>query len=86
MHEMYLIGPESTRIWTDSNRNFTLRQYARMEYGTPEVSWLVAGLRETKVLAPRRPRRRLRQRLRYFLNSFRGFAAFDLYREGDSQG
>jgi hypothetical protein len=57
-----------------------------MEYGTPEVSWLVAGLRETKVLAPRRPRRRLRQRLRYFLNSFRGFAAFDLYRERDSQG
>jgi hypothetical protein len=57
-----------------------------MEYGTPEVSWLVAGLRETKVLAPRWPRRHLRQRLRYFLNSFRGFAAFDLSRERDSQG
>ena len=83
---MYLIGPESTRIWTDSNRNFTLRQYGRMEFGTPEVSWLVAEARRTKAVVSRRPKRRLRQRVRYFLNSFRGFAAFDLYRERDSQG
>ena len=83
---MYLIGPESTRIWTDSNRNFTLRQYGRMEFGTPEVSWLAAEARRTKAVVSRRPKRRLRQRVRYFLNSFRGFAAFDLYRERDSQG
>jgi hypothetical protein len=83
---MYLIGPESTRIWTDSNRNFSLRQYGRLEYGTPDVRWMLAGIKGTKSAAPRRPTRRLRQRLRYFLNSFRGFAAFDLYRERDSQG
>jgi hypothetical protein len=77
---MYLIGPQETRIWTDSNRNFTLRQYGRLEYGSPDVAWIVAS-------APR-PRRRgkkggrpLAVRLRYFLNSFRGFAAFDLHRD-----
>jgi hypothetical protein len=83
---MYLIGPESTRIWTDSNRNFSLRQYGRIEYGTPDIRWMLAGPEGRKSVAPRRPTRRLRQRLRYFLNSFRGFAAFDLYRERDSQG
>jgi hypothetical protein len=78
---MYLLGPHETRIWTDSNRNFTLRQYGRLEYGSPDVAWLVA-------LAPRSQRRRkqgggrfLAVRLRYFLNSFRGFAAFDLHRD-----
>ena len=83
---MYLIGPENTRIWTDSNRNFSLRQYARMEYGNSEVSWLLAGVRKAKVPAPRRPKRHLGRRLRYFLNSFRGFAALDLQRARDSQG
>jgi hypothetical protein len=83
---MYLIGPESTRIWTDSNRNFSLRQYGRLEYGTPDIRWMLAGPEGRKSVAPRQPTRRLRQRLRYFLNSFRGFAAFDLYRERDSQG
>jgi hypothetical protein len=77
---MYLIGPQETRIWTDSNRNFTLRQYGRLEYRSPDVAWLV-------VSAPRPRSRRKRSgrslavRLRYFLNSFRGFAAFDLHRD-----
>jgi hypothetical protein len=75
---MYLIGPEHTRIWTDSNRNFTLRQYGRLEYGTPDIGWLLASRtlpRRSRKKAARRP---LSVRLRYFLNSFRGFAAFDL--------
>ena len=75
VQDMYLNGPDNARIWTDSNRNFTLRQYGQLEYGTPDVAWLVApGPR------PRRrktPARSLSVRLRYFLNSFRGFAAFD---------
>lgn len=75
---MYLIGPANTRIWTDSNRNFTLRQYGRLEYGTTDVGWIVASARHTR----RRPRKKVTRplsvRLRYFLNSFRGFAAFDL--------
>jgi hypothetical protein len=78
---MYLIGPQETRIWTDSNRNFTLRQYGRLEYGSPDIAWLAAS--------PPRPSRRRKKsggrslavRLRYFLNSFRGFAAFDLHRD-----
>jgi hypothetical protein len=74
---MYLIGPNGTQIWTDSNRNFTLRQYGRLEYGTPDVGWLLASVMTQRPRA-KRPGRSLRVRLRYFLNSFRGFAAFDL--------
>lgn len=74
---MYLNGPSNERIWTDSNRNFTLRQYGRLEYGTPDVGWLLADI-ATRRPRPKRPGRSLRVRLRYFLNSFRGFAAFDL--------
>ncbi|MGI0148789.1 MAG: hypothetical protein ACREDF_04570 [Thermoplasmata archaeon] len=44
---MYLIGPENARMWTDTNRNFTLR---------------------------------------YFLNSFRGFAVLDVRGHDDSRG
>ena len=74
---MYLIGPENTRIWTDSNRNFTLREYGRLEYRSPDVEWLVASTHTPR--PRRRPKRSLGLRLRYFLNSFRGFAAFDLH-------
>lgn len=80
---MYLIGPENTRIWSDSNRNFTLRTYARLEYGSPEIGWLLALPNPGRKPRPR-PKGPLGQRLRYFLNSFRGFAAFDL-RGDDAQ-
>jgi hypothetical protein len=75
---MYLIGPANTRIWTDSNRNFTLRQYGQLEYGTPDIGWLVASARRSRARGKKGARRPLSVRLRYFLNSFRGFAAFDL--------
>jgi hypothetical protein len=74
---MYLIGPGNTRIWTDSNRNFTLREYGRLEYGTADIGWLVASGRRSRP-TPKKAARPLSVRLRYFLNSFRGFAAFDL--------
>ncbi len=82
---MYLYGPGNTHIWTDSNRNFTLRQYGRLEYGSPEVGWLVASAKRTRQV-PRTPRGRpkLAVRLRYFLNSFRGFAAFDVHGHDDT--
>ena len=76
---MYLIGPENSRIWTDSNRNFALRTYGRLEYGSPDVEWLMGSTRPSRPSAPReRAKGRLAQRMRYFLNSFRGFAAFDV--------
>lgn len=74
---MYLHAPNGTRIWTDSNRNFSLREYGRLEYGSPDVAWLLSSV-VTKRTRAKRARRPLRVRLRYFLNSFRGFAAFDL--------
>lgn len=62
-------------MWTDTNRNHVLRQYARWEFGATDAAWLTS--------AATRDRRRakkggFRRRLRYFLNSFRGFAAFDV--------
>ena len=57
-----------------SGLNADLRQYMRWEYGTPDAGWIL-------VPTPR-PRRRTRRpwalRVRYWLNSFRGFAAFDV--------
>ncbi|MGI0147936.1 MAG: hypothetical protein ACREDF_00180 [Thermoplasmata archaeon] len=78
VQDMYLIGLDNTRIWTDSNRNFTLRQYGRLEYGSPEIGWLLAS-QKTRRAHRARPTRSLGLRLRYFLNSFRGFAAFDIH-------
>ncbi len=83
---MYLIGPENSRIWTDSNRNFTLRTYGRLEYGSPDVEWLMGSTRPSRPSAPReRAKGRLAQRMRYFLNSFRGFAAFDVRGHDDTR-
>jgi len=76
---MYLIGPENSRIWTDSNRNFTIREYGRLEYGSSDIGWLVSSRTSSRTVRRKRPIRSLGLRLRYFLNSFRGFAAFDLH-------
>ena len=81
---MYLIGPATTRIWTDSNRNFTIRQYGRLEYGSEDYAgWIVASARASRAKTKVAPKRSLRMRLRYFLNSFRGFAAFDVHGHDD---
>lgn len=85
VQDMYLIGPENTRIWTDSNRNFTLRQYGRMEYGSPEVTWIVCSALASRPAPRKRPKRPLGGRLRYFLNSFRGFAAFDVHGHDETE-
>ena len=82
---MYLIGPENTRIWTDSNRNFTLRQYGRLEYGSSDIAWLVASTRPARTTPRKRPKKSFGRRLRYFLNSFRGFAVFDIHGHDETQ-
>jgi len=76
---MYLIAPDRTRIWTDSNRNFTIREYGRLEYGSSDIGWLVSSRTTSRPVHRKGPKRSLGLRLRYFLNSFRGFAAFDLH-------
>ena len=85
VQDMYLIGPHNTRIWTDSNRNFSLRQYGRLEYGTSDVGWLLTSSRAARPKRRSPPKRSLKLRLRYFLNSFRGFAAFDVPGRSDSE-
>jgi len=52
-----------------------LQNYARWEYGTNDPSFLIVSARKT----PRKAaKKRLGQRIRYWLNSFRGFASFDV--------
>jgi len=63
-------GPTFVGLGTNAD----LHRYARWEYGTTDAGWILAGVR-------RRPSRATRPwtlRLRYWLNSFRGFAAFDV--------
>src|SRR5256886_12279957 len=43
--DMDLLGTDNTRIWEKSNRNFTLRQYRRPQYRTPDIRWIVASPR-----------------------------------------
>ena len=85
VQDMYLIAPDSTRIWTDSNRNFTLREYSRLEYGRSDIGWILASVKASRPTPAKRPKRSLGLRLRYFLNSFRGFAAFDVHGHDDTQ-
>ena len=66
------LGYGSTFVGNGTNAD--LRRYARWEYGAADAGWLVAGV-------PRNHGRTTRPwtlRLRYWLNSFRGFAAFDV--------
>src|SRR5207245_2542672 len=85
VQHMYLIAPDSTRIWTDSNRNFTLREYSRLEYGRSDIGWILASVKASRPAPTKRPKGSLGLRLRYFLNSFRGFAAFDVHGHDDTQ-
>ncbi len=56
-------------------RNPELRQYARWEYGTNDPAFLIASARRH---LRTKPKPTLAKRLKYWLNSFRGFAAFDV--------
>ncbi|HKZ23567.1 MAG TPA: hypothetical protein VJ224_04110 [Thermoplasmata archaeon] len=67
-------------MWTDTNRNHVLREYSRWEYGTADTGWLLASARQSRGKAKRKG---LARRLRYFVNSFRGFAAFDVRGSND---
>lgn len=56
-------------------KNAELRAYARWEYGTKDPSFLIVSATKTT----RKPAKKsLGQRVRYWLNSFRGFATFDV--------
>jgi len=59
-----------TNLTSAMNDHAELRRYVRLEYREGEVGWLLAAA------AADRPS--LRRRLRYWINSFRGFAAFDI--------
>ena len=61
-----------TETVVGSGRYADLRAYARWEHGTNEIGWLVASARRA-----RREERPWVRRLRYWLNSLRGFAPFD---------
>ena len=74
VQDMYTTNGQLT-MWTDTNRNHVLLDYARWEYGTTDTGWLIASARARRRKVKRRG---LARRLRYFLNSFRGFAAFDV--------
>src|SRR5205809_8135709 len=75
----------NTRTWTDTNSNFPLRVYGRLKYDTPDVGSIVASAKRSRPAAPKRPKRRLWLGVRYFLNAYRGFAAFDLKGHRDSE-
>src|SRR2546427_13048219 len=45
---MYLIAPVSTRIWTDSNHNFTLREDSRLEYGRSDIGGILASVEASR--------------------------------------
>ena len=80
---MYPIVTATARIETDG-ANEALRRYARWEYGPGSGDWLLAAARGLPVAGAgqRRPAKdpkpTLGTRFRYWLNSFRGFAAFDV--------
>ena len=65
------LGYGSTFVGSGTNADH--RRYARWEYGAPDAGWIVAGIRN-----PRRTARPWVLRLRYWLNSFRGFATYDV--------
>lgn len=75
VQEMYatyvtLLTPPSLQSTRSSE---PLRQYARLEYGRDGTVWFLTQA------SPRRPRTRpIRERLRYWINSFRGFAVLDV--------
>ena len=57
-----------------SGTNADLRRYARWEYGTSDARWFLASGRQ----ALHRDHRPWGIRMRYWLNSFRGFATYDV--------
>jgi|GEM_PF-4553483 len=57
-----------------------LARYVRWEYGASDPDFLLA---ETTSVPVERRAPSLRTRLRYWLNSFRGYAAFDLRETAD---
>jgi len=59
-----------------SRANADLRQYARWEYAPADAEWFLSTARRPH--ANGGARRPWGLRVRYWLNSFRGFATFDV--------
>jgi len=71
---MYPILGLTTTPVNETRRDTALRTYARLEYGEPDATWLIVGARpngESLI-------QRMARRLRYWINSFRGFAIYDV--------
>src|SRR6267378_4505981 len=59
-----------------SGLNADLRTYARWEYNRADAEWILSTARRPRNVV--RPRRSWALRARYWLNSFRGFATYDV--------
>jgi len=71
---MYPILGLTTTPVKATRRDTAPRTYARLEYGEPDATWLIVGARpngESLI-------QRMARRLRYWINSFRGFAIYDV--------
>lgn len=71
---MYPIITGMTTLANETERDTGLRTYARLEFGEPHATWLTLGSRANGVSLSRR----MARRLRYWINSFRGFAIYDV--------
>lgn len=71
---MYPILIGTTTLVSTTRQETPLETYARLEYGERDATWLTLAAR------PNRESRtdRLTRRLRYWLNTFRGFAIYDV--------
>lgn len=61
-----------------SSADRDLRSYVRWEYGERRADWLLAAAHGAVVMGTARRGPGLGRRLRRWLNSFRGYAAFDV--------
>ena len=71
---MYPILIGTTTLVSTTRPETPLETYARLEYGERDATWLAVAARPNGESRTER----LARRLRYWLNTFRGFAIFDV--------
>ena len=75
---MFGIGWNGSMTANGSTADRELRSYARWEYGERNADWLLAAAHGALVVGGARRGPGAAERLRRWLNSFRGYAAFDV--------